>query len=432
LNTFGGQPLVDVRGVRENRQRFRRDMLKPLERANSFYCPTGRWGSRGWLLMDRGSYNKLNKYSTTLQLAIGQQGMSPFKNLSIVQAQCVTRGLPSDPNALYLIEVTDSRGILLNNWFQFPIVQAYNCRAPGYSQCFYYESLNGAVPWTWSTMLESLWNQMQAYVGALGTWPGLPSAEINYVAEDGSTYCVAEDGVTYYVTESGPAGVPEGFWFTGVPAWNALNDIVEYLGMTVCCDLTSPTPFTLVIAGASDGNFATQQTKYAGYLEDDLEWIDVGAARVPAYVVVLFRRRNQMYGTEEAVRSDAFQWSTDSVYSVTIDAPATFAGAVGAHYIWSDFTVEYDMNGNPLLGDTAVADIIAQERVTQYYAKIYRQTSGFMTRTFAGALPMVTGSQVDGVRWYQDYSSQDRQGWKTEIVRGPFPPWEGLWDNTLY
>lgn len=52
-----------------------------------------------------------------------------------------------------------------------------------------------------------------------------------------------------------------------------------------------------------------------------------------------------------------------------------------------------------------------------------------MSQVYTGALPFVTGSQVDGVRYYQDYNDQDRQGWKTELVRGPYPPWAEVWDD---
>lgn len=387
MNTFGGYLLVDPRSLRTNRVRFRRDYIQALEQANSFYCPSGRYGSRGWLLLPRSDYNRLNKYSTTLQLSIGQDNLPTLQNLSIVQARCVTYGLASDLGAIYLIEITDARGILLNNWFQFPLTGAYNIRSPGYAGGFYSDSLNDGVAWTWATMLQDIWEQ----ITLLGTWPGLPST---------------------------PTGTPEGFYFSGVSAWKALNDIVEYLGMTVACNLTQASPFTIVSAGATDAAFAALTTRYANTnnLEDDLEWIDLGSGRVPGSVIVLFRRRNTYYGSEETVRSDSEQWTMTSDYSVTVAAPVEFTGAVGIHYIWSDFTVRYDMDGAVVSADATTAAAIAAERVTQYYNKVY--SSGYMTRTYSGALPFTTGSQVDSVKWYQDYSSQDRQAWKTKIVRG--------------
>mgnify|MGYP001580758730 FL=1 len=241
-------------------------------------------------------------------------------------------------------------------------------------------------------MLQNIWTQMGTF---LGTWPGLPYA---------------------------PAGTPEGFWFPGVSAWTALCQILDYLGMAVACDLTKTSSYTIVSIGASDTGFTELQDKYITNLEDDLAWIDTGAGRVPRTVKVLFRRRNAIYGTEETVtyRNDtmAQQWDMNSYYTVTVTAPALFANAVGTHFIWSDFTVRYDHDSNPVAADVATASTIAQERVTQYFDQIYSRTSGYMSRTYAGALPFTTGSQVDGVAWLQDYSNQSRHGWKTRIVRG--------------
>lgn len=414
MNTFGHADsrqfaLIDPRSVRADRQRFRRESIVALERANSFYCPVGRWSSRGWLLLSRSDYDRLDKYATTLQLNIGDTGspnnVGALKNLAIVQAQCVTRGLVSDPNAVYLVEITDARGILYNQWFQHPLTAAYNIRAPAYPGGFHTGSLSGgSTVWTWSTMLQDMW----LYMPLLGAWPGLP------------------------VT---PAGTPEGFWFSGVSAWYALNDVLEYLGMTVACDLTSAnTPFTIVRSGATSNTLTTLQNKYLANLEDDLEWIDQGSGRVPATVKVLFRKRYDVYGTEETVRSDTLQWSTTPIYTVIGSAPAIFSSAVGTHFIWSDFTVRYNQDGVPYPADVTTATAIAAERITQYFGRIYNQTLGFMSQTYAGALPFATESDVDGVCWYCDYRGGEGgwnnwAGWRTQIVRGNDPPWRGLWDS---
>ncbi len=408
MNTFGTATkqiaLYDPRSVRENRTRFRRDYIPLLERANSIYVPTGREPTRGLILVSRRDYNYIlsaNPYSNALQLNVGDptqtNNVGTLKNLSIVQAQCVTRGLASDVNALYLVELTDGRGVLHNKWFQFPITTQYNIRAPAYPQLYNVNSLNSGSVWTWTTMLQNIWTQMATFLGA---WPGLPYA---------------------------PLGTPEGFWFNGVPAWTALCGVLEHLGMTVACNLTSSSPFIIVDDGADDTAFTALQTKYRTHLEDDLEWIDTGSGRVPGTVKVLFRRRNSIYGSEETVTRTSddvtgWQWDMDSTYSVSVAAPATFTGATGTHHMWSDFTVRYDMDNVPIAADVATANAIAAERTTQYFDRIYSRTSGWMTQTYAGALPFVTGSQVDGVCYYQDFIDQDRQGWKTKIVRGEFIP----------
>jgi hypothetical protein len=401
-------PLVDSRIISENRERFRRDKIPMLERANSIYIPNGRFQSRGWILLRRSDYQRINKYSDALQLSVGdptnKNNIGTLYNLSIVQAQCVTRGLSSDANAVYLVELTDDRGVLYNKWFQAPLTKAYNIRSPAYPQQFHSPSTNSGTPWTWAGMLQDMWSQINTFDGGniLGAWPGLPST---------------------------PTGTPEGWWFLGVPAWYAINDVIEYLGMSVACDLTKTNPFTIVNLGDTDTTFTGLQSKFVGNLEDDLEWIDTGAGRVPLNVNVLFKRRNQNYGTEETIRNDSLQWQMTPYYPVVVPAPSTFSKAVGSHFIWCDFTVEYDIDNNPIAGDVTTANAIAAERTTQYFQKIYRQTSGFMTQVYAGALPFTTGSLVDGVRYYQDYSSQKRQGWKTEIVRGLYPPWADVWET---
>lgn len=410
MNTFGAAdsrqfPLCDVRNVRDNRRRYRREMLPLLNRVNHFYCPTGRYPFRGWILLDRFSYNQLSLYSTDLRLNISNtakpNNVKTLRNLSIVQARCATRGLASDPSALYLIELTDARGLLHNHWFQAPTTAAYNVRAPAYPQAFYPWTLNSGAPWTWSTMLGDLWASLSTYISSnLGTWPGLPIT---------------------------PTGTPEGFWFTGVPGWYALNDVLEYLGLTVACDLTQANPFTIVVSGATDAALTALQTKYITNLEDDLEWIDTGAARVPKQVITLFRRRNSIYGSEETVRYDSpFQWESGAYYSVTTAAPARFTGAAGTHFMWSDFTVRYDQDSNPLAADVATATSIATERTTQYYNRI--RADGSMTQTYTGALPFTTGSQVDGVCWYMD--SEGDGGWRTQLVHGYL--WPDLWDTRPY
>lgn len=415
MNTFGtastgGQyPLFDARLVKEYRKRFGREPIPMLDRANGIYVPTGRWPARGWLLIRREDYDALNKYGTAFELNVGDpskvDNVGTLKHLRIVQAQCVSRGVAADEDAIYLVEVTDGRGIVCNEWFQFPLNSQYNIRAPAYPQTFHPASMNSGTTWTWSTMLQDIWNRMSVHLGA---WPGLPYA---------------------------PAGTPEGFWFVGVSAWTSMCDILDYLGMKVACDLTAASPYTIVRSGSADASFTTTQNKYGATgatkyrLEDDLEWVDVGAGRVPRYVTVIFRRRNSVYGTEETVYYGndgvAKQWSMAATYSVDVDAPAAFSSATGTHYIWSDFTVRADDSGNPLDADVHEARVIARERATQYYEHI--DPAEFMTQTYIGALPFTTGSRVDGVCWFQDCRRSDRTGWRTQIVRGANPPWPGLW-----
>jgi hypothetical protein len=399
-NTFGTAliqvPLSDPRDPRRFRQRFFREAVPELEYANSLYVPGDDRPARGWILLTRSRYDKVRGYgnSFTLNLADVQSNTSlTFTNLAIVQARCVTRGVAADPSAVYLVELTDQRGILANQWFDFPTNVYYNVLAPAYPTLYYSQSMNGGSPWTWSGMIGDLWGQMTTFLGA---FPGLP------------------------VT---PSGTPTNWNLPGVSAWNAMNAMLEHVGLSVSCDLTKAMPYGIVSYGANDATFDALTLKYAGNLQDDLEWIDVGSGRVPGTVVVLFRRINQYYGTEETVRRDSLQWETSAIYPVGAAAPAFFAGAQGTHFIHDDFPVRYDIDGNPLSADVATANAVAAERVQQYFGVIYSQTAGYMDRTYAGVLPFYAGSQVDGVCWRQDYA-QGRGAWRTQIMRGHL--WEML------
>ena len=403
-NTFGTStlsfPLVDSACIREHRGRFRRDMFPEIERANSYYSLSDRWPDQGWILLDRKSYDQLigsslqNQYNTNFQLVI-QDFLNPsivIDNLSIVQARCVTRGLASDPNAIYLIQLTNMIGVIYNPWFQFPVNTQYNVRVPAYDTQYYSWSLNSGTTWTWDTLLQDLWNKAPTQ---LGSYPSLPIT---------------------------PAGVPENFIFTGVPLWEAINRILDYLGLSVVGNYPS---FSLVVSGAADSTFTTLQTNSVKFLEDDMEYIDGGSGRVPSSVVVYFHRRNQIYGTEETVRYDSFNWQNNPLYSVTIPAPSKFTNASGTAYLISNQTVRFDEDNNPLAADVTLANAIAQERVTQYFNTIFRGTKGFMRQVYGGLIDFSTGSLVDGVRWYnygyrpdEEYNKKPYGGWRTEIIRG--------------
>jgi hypothetical protein len=410
MNTFGVAysagvtsekrvPLYDPRKIRESRSRFRRDQIPELAYANSIYIPSGRWPTRGWILLARQDYDNLaagkGLYGTVFQLQIDEcvpSGNSlTFKNLVVVQAQCVTTGIASDSNAVYLVEITDARGLVWNRWFQKPVVAGYNVRSPAYPDQYYSLTINGGIPWTWNQLCQNLWPS------ELGVYPGLPIV---------------------------PASTPENWNLFGMSVFQSLCDVLDHLGCTIAVDLTKDSPFTIVSQGASDSVFDALTAQWNGRKEDDQEWIDTGSGRVSGTVTVLFHIRYQYYGTEESIRNDSLQWQTKSVYQVSQAAPAFFTGAVGTHYLCDDFQVRVDIDGNPFVADITTANAIATERIAQYFDRIYSGTQGFLRRVYGGIVPFATGSLVDGVCFRQDFREPfKRQGWLTEAVRGLDPPW---------
>ncbi len=401
MNSFGTTtaqyPIYDPRSVLINRARFRREAMPLVEQANRFESRSGREASSGLILLTRDTLNRISIYSTQLQLRISRAGQTDnvpaINNLCIVRARCVSRGIASDPAAIYLVEIADRRAIVSNQWFKFPTLSAYNIRATAYPNgTFLQGSMNGGTTWTWSTMLQNLWEQMTTF---LGSWPGLPTT---------------------------PVGTPEGFWMTGVSAWDTLCNILDHLGMTVVCNHYTGA-FRVILKGGDDAVSEAARIRYAPALEDDLEWIDVGSGRVPKYVKVYFRRRNEYYGSEETVRYDSLQWSMTPAHTVT--TTTGYDSAAGTHFIWSDFTIRYDQDGQPVSADVATANVIAAERATRYLLTI--DPSRAVTRVYAGALPFKIASDIDRVCWYQDVTIDDGWGgWRTRVVREPDSVFEGM------
>lgn len=402
-------PLVDPRQVRTDRRRFRRDRSDPLELANSLYVPAGGGIARGWVLVKRSAVNAMattrvsatGLYATNFQLNFDEcvtgGNQQTFKNLAIVQARCVSTGIVDDPNADYLVELTDGRGVLFNRFFRFPLNRQYNVVSPAYPTTYYADSMNSGSAWTWSTMVQDIWQAMPL----LGTYPGLPIS---------------------------PAGTPEGWIFAGVNGLDALMRVLTHLGCTIGVNLTLASPYTIVNSGGGDASFDNLVTLYTQQhrLLDDAAWMDVGSGRVPGTVVVMFHRRNEVYGTEETVRRDTLQWETTPAYSVSVSAPAFFTGAAGTHYLWDDFTVRYDVNGSPVAADVTTAATIAAERSQQYFNAVYSGTLGSMRKQWTGVLPFYCGANCDGVCWRQDFRDERRLSWITEIVRSEPPIWPEL------
>lgn len=388
-------PIVDAGRVRDARKRFWRPDVPCLDYANGVFVGAGRWPLRAWVLVRRADYDNLDPYAVTLQLKISDYVRPELvlSGLTVVQARCVTRGLASASDAIYLVELTDARGVLWNPWFRKGTLSQYNVHAPAYPQQFYSGTLSAGTPWTWNGMVGDLWGQMPQ----LGAYPGLPIA---------------------------PVGTPEGWSFPGESVWEALSEILDHLGCAVSHDPTAAAPYGITYGGAADATFAGLSATYSGLLEDDFEYIDTGGGRVPGTVVVLFHQRYDQYGQEETVRRDALQWQSNFAYSVSVPAP--FGSGTGTHFIWDDFTVRLDQDAVPFPADVVSAAAAATDNANQYFARVYRQTFGYMRKTYLGVVPFAVGSQVDGVSWRQDYRYRDRMAWTTHIVRGPNPAWPEL------
>lgn len=392
--TFGGYPLYGADMVLENRRHFRRAFLPQVVRANCLYVPAGRWPAQGWLLMRRADFLNLNTAAAqSLVVNDGVHGNVTFNGLYVVQARSVTEGVPDDKDAVLLVQVTDSRGLYFNPWYQLGTTSQYNVIAPAYPNEYYELTMDGAAAFKWTRMVRDLWLQMPL----LGSYPGLPVS---------------------------PNSTPENWSFPGLPVWLALNEVLDQLGCVVSANLSAASQYGIIAAGSADATFTAFEN--ANVAEDEYPFIDSGAGRAPGTLVVYFHRRNRYYGTEETVARTTGQWQTSELYSVSVTATAagfpSFNSNPGVGFLWSDYTVEFDENNSPIASSLAGAVTIAVDQAASYYALIQRGTSGMMDRTYTGAQALGTSGQIDGVRWYQ----HGNMGWRMQVIRG------FLWDEVQF
>lgn len=263
-------------------------------------------------------------------------------------------------------------------------------------------------PWSWTRMVEDIWNMMSSI---LGTFPGLPAP--------------------------GDSLVPENWIFSGVNAWKALSLILKRLGCAVKCDLTrSQQQYSIVRVGSSDVNTQnligladSQQLRlhHGDYLESIL-------AKEPMGVRVYFHRMELFHGTEQTVTIQSSQWTSSAVHSEDVDNTNQGLTAPYYHPLWDDKPAVYDAQGN-LINQNSLTTR-ATSRANDFF-RMLRAPGGIRGHIiWSGPLPFSPGSELKGVSWRQDlHGIGDPEfpgGLVTEIVWHPF--WDlrvtdaGRWD----
>lgn len=378
-------------------------------RANGVLNPLGQGPARGWLLLLRRHLLALDLdalHAVTLDDGLGR--VLVLYNLVVArEPACVTPGATADPDAVYLVELADSRWRVHNPYYSVPANKQYNVRAPGWGGAYYDDSRNAGSDWTWSTLAGDLWGLMSTQ---LGTFPGLP------------------------VT---PDGTPEGWAFPGVPAWPALCRVLHRIGCAVACDLTRPTSqYSVVQVGATDAAATAALALASGRKILDREYLPQVRGRVPYGVRVYFHRQNEHYGTEETTQKTSSQWQTASVYSVDVAGPDAADAEPGVyHPVWDDLPALYDYAGS--VTNAAACSTRATERANDFYRMLRATGGGRLHQAYSGLLRLSASSVLRGVAWRQDplgLGGGDPGGMITEVVRHPFRTLEaddvGGWRET--
>lgn len=363
-------------------------------RCNSLVNPLGREPARAYVLMLREDLNKLNLnalHTLTFGDSLGNR-VSALNLVVIQEPLALTGDNPlGDTRTSYFVQLADARWRVRNPNYQIPVNLQYNVRAPAYAAAggatiYYADSLNAGAAWTWLTLVQSLWGTMSAQ---LGTAPAaLPFT---------------------------PDGTPEGWIFAGVPAWDALCDVLDRIGCAVTWTPGTGV-YSLVRIGAADAasDLVISKAESAHRKILDGEYPSVVRGKLPYGVRVFFHRSSQYAGTEEAATRTTSQWQTGSVYNVDVVGPNAATAEPGTyHLIWDDLTAVYSPAG--VLQNGAALATRAAERSADYF----RQHSGVggnrLWKTYGGLVNIAPGSTVRGVAWRQDQQG----GFVTEIVRSP-------------
>jgi hypothetical protein len=186
--------------------------------ANAFRFNAGEEPATGAVLLSGAAISQIDKSKGHDLVFEEEQGEVTFKNVNIVDAECVVPGAEDDESNVYLVRLADQR-----HFFKASIAKGFNIwDAAG--TAYTTDSKNGSSSWTWSTMVQHLWEA----VGTtnLGAFPGLPFT---------------------------PHGTPEGFEYWDDSAWHALNDVLHRIGCAIV-NTVGTTAWTIVRMGekASD------------------------------------------------------------------------------------------------------------------------------------------------------------------------------------
>jgi hypothetical protein len=398
--SLGGRPVMDPSEAAAALAALGKPVRPEFAHCNSLLNPLHRQPAHGWLLMLRADLNRIKL--DNLQTLIVSDGSTQLTIPNLVickEPLCLTPSIyPNDPDALYLVEVSDARWRVQNPYYAIPANKQYNVRAPAYggaagSGIYYAGTLNAGSAWTWLGIVQDLWSLMTTQLGAA-------PAALPYT----------------------PDGTPEGWIFPGVPAWEALCQVLDRLACAVKWDPVAAT-YSIVQVGAADAAATALLKSLSGRLLHDAAYLDITRGKVPYGVTVYFHRKELYGGTEKTTAQDTSQWQTGSVYSIQVAGPAavTALAEPGTYTpLWDDEPALYDGSGT--LTNAAALASRATDRANAFYEALLPPGGDRLRRLYSGLVRITPGSTLKAVAWrqLQDPGGPLDRSLITEVVRHPF------------
>lgn len=352
--------------------------------ANSVHCPIGQEPGSAWLLLPRVNGDALSANAYHSITWEHESGSTVF--VGYVLHRAILQGLDGDGQAPYLCEFRDKRQVLKLSC----IDASYNVRRP--SPCgdstlagYFEDTLNTGTPYTWQQMFAAIWGNLPAAVA--GSAPTL-------------AYVPTED--------------PENWEFTGISAWDAVGQVLEFLQSRIVLDPLTGT-FTVVRLGAAQsGLTAALAAQRHRLMRDDTPRADLNLSIAPATVRFFFPKRFLSCG----------QWHDDYVAGGplvdefhTIDKTTGLTGAQAGTVLpyHTDHVAEIEDDGTTVSNATALG-ALADDLVAKLADRFNRTTErGFWQ--FSGIVTSIaTGGEIHSVTW-RDFG--DSVGTVTEVRRDP-------------
>ena len=269
--TFGGRSCIDPLELLETCRRCEPPIPTApwAGRINSFRTQLGPEPARGYVAMSQANLKALGNLnaSFTLKFRDDQNNTVSIPNLYVAHAEAIAPSYAADSTMPYFLTLVDRRAI----WTMSVIDQAFNLPACPGSLAYLAPTTNSGIAWTWSAMIQAIWNAISATFPA---FPGLPFV---------------------------PDGTPGGFNYFASNAWAALNDALARIACAFRLD-----PFTgavsIVRLGNANAAGAAVLKKLAG--QQQLIWNDYEnepvVTRLPSNVCVRFRKQPRpIDGTSE-------------------------------------------------------------------------------------------------------------------------------------
>lgn len=327
-----------------------------------FVCPLGMTPGIGWCLLRRASLDQLDLNALhTLVIDDGGGPTHPpsrvtLRSLLVVSARAVSPGWEDDPLTPYLVCLADRRWLLRRR----TIDRAYNVRSYPGASTFLAPTLDAGLPWTWSRMVQSIWEAIGTGTGSagLGPWPGLPFT---------------------------PDGQPDGWNFFGSSAWLALARVLARLACALRLDPVADT-FSIVRLAVADPVADAAADRRKPIRVWDAYWVEPAAARLPGLIRVRFHK--------EDAPNDGSSWFH------LIDVAVSDAGAAagGVELVEDDLPALVDVVSG-VVTNVAALTVRAAERAADWLRQARLVD---LDRSYTGELDDVglrPGARVTTTRW---------------------------------